>query len=125
MTGGLCFTDYAAATGLFPYCRSIAAVSPYTRTRTDLPSRMELLAAGARPRRSALTCPAALTVSELRVARLAASDETNREIARRLFLSLRTVEVHLTSTYRKLGGQSRRQLAAALSSAEMVAAGSR
>lgn len=83
-------------------------------------ARMELVAAGARPRRSAITGPAALTVSELRVARLAAGNETNREIAQRLFLSLRTVEVHLTNTYRKLGLQSRSQLAAALAGAGMV-----
>jgi DNA-binding CsgD family transcriptional regulator len=77
-------------------------------------ARAELVAAGARPRRAALTGPDALTASELRIARLAAVDETNREIAQRLFLSLRTVEVHLTNTYRKLGVQSRSQLATAL-----------
>ena len=77
-------------------------------------ARAELVAAGARPRRTALTGPDALTASELRIARLAAADETNREIAQRLFLSLRTVEVHLTNSYRKLGVHSRSQLAPAL-----------
>jgi DNA-binding CsgD family transcriptional regulator len=77
-------------------------------------ARAELVAAGARPRRAALTGPDALTASELRVARLAAADETNREIAQGLFVSLRTVEVHLTNTYRKLGVRSRSQLATAL-----------
>jgi DNA-binding CsgD family transcriptional regulator len=77
-------------------------------------ARAELVAAGARPRRAALTGPDALTASELRVARLAAADETNREIAQGLFVSLRTVEVHLTNTYRKLGVHSRSQLATAL-----------
>ncbi|VBA44297.1 Putative HTH-type transcriptional regulator [Mycobacterium innocens] len=67
-----------------------------------------------------LRTPAAFTVSELRVARLAAGNETNREIAQRLFLNLRTVEVHLTNTYRKLGLQSRSQLAPALAGAGMV-----
>lgn len=84
-------------------------------------ARAELVAAGARPRRTALTGPAALTACELRVARLAAANETNREIAQRLFLSLRTVEVHLTHTYRKLGVESRDQLAAALADAGTAA----
>jgi DNA-binding CsgD family transcriptional regulator len=77
-------------------------------------ARAELVAAGARPRRAALRGPDALTASELRVARLAAANETNREIAQGLFVSLRTVEVHLTNTYRKLGVRSRSQLATAL-----------
>jgi DNA-binding CsgD family transcriptional regulator len=84
-------------------------------------SRTELVAAGARPRRTALTGPDALTASELRVARLAAAEETNREIAQELFVSLRTVEVHLTNTYRKLGVQSRGQLATALAGAATAA----
>jgi DNA-binding NarL/FixJ family response regulator len=39
---------------------------------------------------------------------------THREIAQTLFVTQRTVEVHLTSIYRKLGISSRSQLAAAL-----------
>ena len=39
---------------------------------------------------------------------------TNREIAQALFVTQRTVEVHLTSIYRKLAISSRSQLAAAL-----------
>lgn len=77
-------------------------------------ARQELNAAGARPRRTALTGVEALTASELRVARLAAADETNRSIAQTLFVSRRNVENHLTSVYRKLGIQSREQLSAAL-----------
>ncbi|MFE5819935.1 ATP-binding protein [Streptomyces sp. NPDC056479] len=70
----------------------------------------ELVAAGARPRRAALSGPAALTASELRVARMAAAGSSNREIAQALFVARRTVEVHLTSTYRKLGITSRQAL---------------
>ena len=40
---------------------------------------------------------------------------TNREIAQALFLTEKTVEVHLTRAYRKLEIQSRSQLPAALS----------
>jgi DNA-binding CsgD family transcriptional regulator len=74
----------------------------------------ELHAAGARPRRAAVTGRDALTASELRVARLAADGSTNREIAQALFLSTRTVEVHLTNTYRKLGIETRQKLKAAI-----------
>jgi DNA-binding CsgD family transcriptional regulator len=77
-------------------------------------AREELVAAGGRPRRRRLTGPEALTAGERRVARLAAEGGTNRDIAQGLFLSIRTVEIHLTNTYRKLGISSRAELAAAL-----------
>jgi DNA-binding CsgD family transcriptional regulator len=74
----------------------------------------ELLATGARPRRVALSGVQSLTPSERRVAEMAAAGPTNREIAQALFVTQRTVEVHLTSIYRKLAINSRSQLAAAL-----------
>jgi DNA-binding CsgD family transcriptional regulator len=81
-------------------------------------ARAELAAAGGRPRRWAVTGSAALTPSERRVADLAAAGLTNRRIAQRLGVTPKTVEVHLSSAYRKLGVTSRRQLAAALNIAE-------
>jgi DNA-binding CsgD family transcriptional regulator/tetratricopeptide (TPR) repeat protein len=77
-------------------------------------ARGELVIAGGRPRRQALRGRDALTPSELRVAQLAAQGKTNRQIAQELFVTLRTAETHLTSTYAKLGIGSRDQLAAAL-----------
>ena len=74
----------------------------------------ELLATGARPRRIALSGVASLTPSERRVAEMAAEGPTNREIAQTLYVTQRTVEVHLTSIYRKLAISSRSQLADAL-----------
>jgi DNA-binding CsgD family transcriptional regulator len=74
----------------------------------------ELLATGARPRRIALSGVESLTPSERRVAEMAAAGPTNREIAQALFVTQRTVEIHLTSIYRKLAISSRSQLAAAL-----------
>ncbi len=74
----------------------------------------ELAAAGGRPRPAAGAGLAALTHSERRVAELAAAGHRNREIAQQLFLSLKTVEVHLTSTYRKLSIRSRAELRDAL-----------
>lgn len=73
-----------------------------------------LIAHGARPRRRRLSGAEALTPMERRVAEQAASGLPNREIAQDLFLSLRTVESHLTSAYRKLQIESRANLAAAL-----------
>ena len=74
----------------------------------------ELLATGARPRRIALSGVESLTPSERRVAEMASEGPTNREIAQALFVTPKTVEVHLSNTYRKLGISSRSQLAAAL-----------
>jgi DNA-binding NarL/FixJ family response regulator len=55
-----------------------------------------------------------LTPVEERVARLAASGQTNREIASALYLSVKTVEDNLSRVYRKLGIRSRAQLGAQL-----------
>jgi DNA-binding CsgD family transcriptional regulator len=56
----------------------------------------------------------ALTPSERRIAELAASGGTNREIAQELFVTPKTVENHLTRVYAKLGVGSREALATAL-----------
>ena len=77
-------------------------------------ARRELIVAGGRPRRDATHGRDALTPSELRVAQLAAGGRTNRQIAQALFVTQRTVENHLTSTYAKLGISSRPELPAAL-----------
>jgi DNA-binding CsgD family transcriptional regulator len=77
-------------------------------------ANQELAATGARPRTLLQTGPETLTASERRVAQLAAEGMTNKEVAQALFLTVKTVEVHLSSCYRKLGITSRRQLAPAL-----------
>jgi DNA-binding CsgD family transcriptional regulator len=78
-------------------------------------ARIELAAAGARPRRDALLSgPASLTPSERRIAELAAGGQSNREIAQALFVTPKTVEYHLRNAYRKLDIQTRRELAGAL-----------
>jgi ATP/maltotriose-dependent transcriptional regulator MalT len=74
-------------------------------------ARDALVALGARPRRREVTGAGALTPAERRVAELAAAGTSNREIAEGLFLTLKTVENHLTAAYRKLGISSRTQLA--------------
>jgi DNA-binding NarL/FixJ family response regulator len=77
-------------------------------------TRAELTAAGARPRRAALSGPGARTAAEHRVASLAAGGRTNREIAQELFVTQRTVETHLSHCFRKLDIASRDRLGAAL-----------
>ncbi|HXV93787.1 MAG TPA: helix-turn-helix transcriptional regulator, partial [Pseudonocardia sp.] len=70
----------------------------------------ELGAAGARPRNPVRTGVEALSPSERRVAKLAAEGLTNRDIAQALFVTTKTVEVHLSAAYRKLGIGSRAAL---------------
>jgi DNA-binding CsgD family transcriptional regulator len=77
-------------------------------------ARAELIAAGAKPRRDAITGRDALTASELRVARLAVEGMSNREIAQALFITAKTASVHLSRVYRKLDVTRRDQLAEAL-----------
>ncbi|MFE2109743.1 AAA family ATPase [Kitasatospora sp. NPDC059463] len=59
-----------------------------------------------------------LSSAEWRVAELAAGGSTNEQIARKLFITVSTVEQHLTRSYRKLGIRRRTQLPSRL--AELV-----
>jgi DNA-binding CsgD family transcriptional regulator len=56
-----------------------------------------------------------LSSAEWRVASLAARGSTNEQIARKLFITVSTVEQHLTRAYRKLGIRRRTQLPTSLS----------
>src|SRR5664279_4474399 len=75
---------------------------------------IQLRAAGARPRRLGIIGPDSLTPAELRVVRLAAAGKTNLGIAADLYVSVKTVEGHLAKAFRKLGVDSRLDLAPAL-----------
>ena len=55
-----------------------------------------------------------LTETERRVAELVASGRSNKEIAGELFVTVRTVETHLTKIYAKLGVHSRTELVSRL-----------
>ena len=77
-------------------------------------ARRELAATGARvPVRDGAGIDE-LTPSELRIAELAAGGRSNPQIAQQLFITVKTVEMHLSRAYRKLGIGSRGQLAQAL-----------
>jgi DNA-binding CsgD family transcriptional regulator len=94
-----------------------AAASACGALRTFAGADEELRATGARPRRIAVSGPDALTGAERRVADLVSRGATNAEAAQELFVSLKTVETHLTRAYAKLGlsgAGARAGLAAAL-----------
>ena len=70
----------------------------------------ELNRLGSRP----VGAPSVLTPTEQQIAELVASGLSNTEVARTLFVSVRTVESNLTRVYRKLGIRSRGALARTL-----------
>jgi len=74
--------------------------------------REERVAAGARPRRFAVTGIESLTPTEILVAKFAAQGMSNREIADQSFITRNTVSWHLRNIYRKLQIDSRAQLPA-------------
>jgi ATP/maltotriose-dependent transcriptional regulator MalT len=63
------------------------------------------------PRVAAERSGTELTATERRVADLIAAGATNRDAAAALFVSVRTVETHVASIYRKLGVRTRAELA--------------
>ncbi|HKG65344.1 MAG TPA: AAA family ATPase [Solirubrobacteraceae bacterium] len=91
----------AAAEGF----RAIGA-KPWTEA-----AERELGATGERLRRRAPEAPEELTTQERAIAELVAAGASNKDVAAELFLSPKTVEAHLTRIYRKLGVNSRTQLA--------------
>jgi DNA-binding CsgD family transcriptional regulator len=62
------------------------------------------------------SAPSGLTETERRVAELAASGLTNRQVADRTFLAIKTVEANLARVYLKLGIRSRAELGARMGS---------
>jgi DNA-binding NarL/FixJ family response regulator len=67
------------------------------------------------PRVAAVRSGTELTATEQRVAQLITQGATNRDAAAALFVSVRTVETHVASIYRKLGVRNRAELGRRLS----------
>ncbi|MGW9121264.1 AAA family ATPase [Streptomyces sp. NPDC055663] len=104
----------AKDTGAAPLCQEILPDAPLVTAPGTARARAE-----SRPGRAGKagadkdrpgTSAARLSGSEQRVATLAAQGLTNREISARLFLTVSTVEQHLTRVYRKLRITSRGDL---------------
>jgi DNA-binding CsgD family transcriptional regulator len=74
----------------------------------------ELAQWGATAQSAGLRRELMLTAAELPVARLVAKGRTNKEAATELYVSVKTVEHHLSNIYMKLGVLSRRDLARTL-----------
>jgi ATP/maltotriose-dependent transcriptional regulator MalT len=70
----------------------------------------ELAATGEKVARRDANVHERLTPQELQVSLQAAEGRSNREVAEALFVSVKTVEFHLSNVYRKLGLTSRREL---------------
>jgi DNA-binding CsgD family transcriptional regulator len=73
------------------------------------------LCANLASRQPLLLAVPALTPSERRVADHAAAGATNPEVAQALFVTVKTVEMHLSNVFRKLDITSRQELAGKLS----------
>lgn len=86
------------------------AAAEFARLHADgWRARVEAELARVAPRRSQ---GLELTATEQRVAELAGSGLTNRQVAEQVFISVKTVEANLARVYRKLGISSRAELGA-------------
>jgi DNA-binding CsgD family transcriptional regulator len=93
-----------------PLRRALELASQCDATLLVEEVRAELQTVGVRPRTDAATGIESLTPSERRVVDLAIAGGTNRDIAQELYVTPKTVEVHLSNAYRKLGVRGRREL---------------
>jgi DNA-binding CsgD family transcriptional regulator len=97
-----------------PLREGLSMVERFGARRLERQARAELEATGARLRREAISGVGSLTPGERRVAEMAASGMSNREIAQALFVTVKAVKFHLHNAYGKLDVASREELPAAL-----------
>ncbi|WP_233518583.1 helix-turn-helix transcriptional regulator [Streptomyces corynorhini] len=117
ITHGLQLTAAGQPRRARPLLREAAAAAEQLgAVRLSGEAELALRASGARRGSTSLTGRGSLTASERRIAVLASEGRTNAEISELLHLARRTVETHLTSTYRKLRIRRRADLPAALNS---------
>ncbi|WP_394816563.1 helix-turn-helix transcriptional regulator [Streptomyces lancefieldiae] len=100
-----------ATRGQFVVRRSSATREPTVKSAAERREVTPGPAAVARPDAGEST---SLSEAELRVVQLAASGHTNRQISSTLFITVSTVEQHLTRAYKKLGISGRSSLATVL-----------
>nr|WP_206315774.1 LuxR family transcriptional regulator [Streptomyces sp. C1-2] len=96
--------SYEEAARLFRRCRAVPWLRQAEAQPVAEPGTPTAVRAGASPGAEAL---GGLAATERQVAALVMEGATNREIAARLFISVKTVEATLTRVYRKLGIRSR------------------
>ena len=101
--------DAETARTLFQQSATIALACRAQRLVEIANSHLRSL--GSRPRQFEWTGMDSLTPAELRAVNLAAANVTNRAIAGKLFVNVKTIEGHLSKAYRKLGVASRFELA--------------
>jgi DNA-binding CsgD family transcriptional regulator len=101
-----------------PLRRALDIASEGGLVATAERARGELRVTGAKLRRPAASGVDSLTPSERRIVDLAAGGASNPEIAQALFVTVKTVEMHLGNAYRKLDISSRRELAPLLRAAQ-------
>jgi DNA-binding CsgD family transcriptional regulator len=87
---------------------------PWTEQASRTLARVDGGPAEAAAKERPETAATILTVTEARIAAMVREGASNREIAARMFLSVKTVEATLTRIYRKLGVRSRTQLSSRL-----------
>jgi len=97
-----------------PLRRALDLASAGGLVATAERARDELRVTGAKVHRPESSGLESLTPSERRIVQLATDGASNPEIAQALFVTVKTVEMHLGNAYRKLGIHSRQQLATLL-----------
>ncbi|WP_073951291.1 helix-turn-helix transcriptional regulator [Streptomyces kebangsaanensis] len=96
-------TSYDEAARLFRRCRALPWLRRVEEAAAARPARPEVVPAAP----DGLAALDGLASTERQVAALVMEGATNREIAARLYISVKTVEATLTRVYRKLGIRSR------------------
>ncbi|GAB2462674.1 helix-turn-helix transcriptional regulator [Xylanimonas ulmi] len=112
---GLVWTATAAYTAGLSALRASGAAARAAEVHEEARRRLEAWGAEAAAGMRSAAEGAELTAREDEIARLAASGMTNQDIARRLLISVRTVENHLHRVFRKLGVDNRADMSRVLS----------
>ncbi|QAY63844.1 LuxR family transcriptional regulator [Xylanimonas allomyrinae] len=111
---GLVWTATRAYTAGLSALRASGSAARAAEVHEEARRRLEVWGAEAASGMRSAAEGAELTAREEEIARLAASGMTNQDIARRLLISVRTVENHLHRVFRKLGVDNRTDMSRVL-----------